>query len=284
MQSTLAILSSDANLLRCQVALMREHLRPLVDGKPRALGLGYIEADNILLRKKPGDVGTLDLDALVADVISEVLFFHAGPINGGGAFADEDVMPLRYRRWMFQHAGALASPATRAALAREVPAFLARQAKGSTGGEMVFLNFLSALRESGHADDFDLAPVVAGRILGETARLAERLERASGKVGNLGFFVTNGRMLAATRLHSGPLHYSLLEGISRCPRCGIDDATPESSPLLRAHRRVRGVVLATDVAKDGRFIEVPEASIITVGHNLEIHVEAIAAGPAAGAR
>jgi hypothetical protein len=279
MQSTLAILSSDANLLRCQVALLREHLHSFVDRKPRAIGLGYIEADNILLRKKPGDVGTLDLDALVADVISEVLFFHAGPINGAGVFADEDVMPLRYRRWMFQHAGALASPASRAALAKEIPAYLARQAKGSTGGELVFLAFVSAMRESGHADDFDLAAPVVGHHLGQAARLAERIERASGKVGNLGFFVTNGRVLAATRLNSGPLHYSLLEGISRCQRCGITDSTPESSPLLRAHRRVRGVVLATDVAKDGRFIEVPEASTITVGQNLEIHVAPIPASP-----
>jgi hypothetical protein len=278
MHSTLAILSSDANLLRCQVALLREHLRPLVDKRPRAVGLGYIEADAILLRKKPGDVGTLDLDALVTDVVSEVLFFHAGPINGGGAFADEDVMPLRYRRWLFQHAGALAAPAaSRAALSAEIPAFLARQAKGSTGGELVFLAFLAALRESGHADDFDIAPQVVGRTLGQTARLCERVERASGKVGNLSFFVTNGRVLAATRLQSGPLHYSLLEGISRCQRCGITESTPESSPLLRAHRRVRGVVIATDV-QDGRFIEVPEASTITIGHNLEVQVAPIPAG------
>ncbi len=279
MQSTLAILSSDANLMRCQVALLREHLRPLADAKPpRAVGLGYIEADAVLLRKRPGDVGTVDLDALISDVVSEVLFFHAGPISGSGTFTDEDVMPLRYRRWLFQHAGALAAPvSSRAGLLKEIPAFLARQAKGSTGGELVFLAFLSALRESGHADDFDTAPEVVGRYLGQTARQCERVERESGKVGDLSFFVTNGRVLAATRLHSGPLHYSLLEGISRCQRCGITESTPESSPLLRAHRRVRGVVIATDV-RDGRFIEVPEASTIAVGHNLEVRVTPIPTG------
>jgi hypothetical protein len=40
---------------------------------------------------------------------------------------------------------------------------------------------------------------------------------------------------------------------------------------------VRGVVIATDV-QDGRFIEVPEASTITVGHNLEVQVAPIPAG------
>jgi hypothetical protein len=279
MNSSLAILSSDANLLRCQVAMLRDYLRPLEDGKPRAVGLGYVEADNILLRKKPGNIGTLDLDALVSDVISEVLFFHAGPINGT-AFTDEDVMPLRYRRWMFQHAGALASPgATRVALAGEIPSFLARQAKGSTASELVFLTFLSALRDSGHADDFDIRPDVVGRYLGVTARRVERIERASGRVGNLSFFVTNGRVLAATRLNSGPLHYSLLEGISRCNRCGITESTPESSPLVRAHRRVRGVAVASDLVKGGRFLEVPEASTIAVGHNLDVHIAPIAPVP-----
>ncbi len=277
MNSSLAILSSDANLLRCQVALLRDNLRPMEDGKPRAVGLGYVEADNILLRKKPGNIGTLDLDALVSDVISEVLFFHAGPINGS-AFTDEDVMPLRYRRWMFQHAGALASAvATREALTAELPAFLARQAKGSTASELVFLAFLSALRDSGHADDFDIRPEVVGRYLGVTARRVEGLERASGRVGNLSFFVTNGRVLAATRLSSGPLHYALLEGIARCDRCGITETTPESSPLVRAHRRVRGVAVASDLVKAGRFIEVPEASTISVGHNLEVRVAPIGA-------
>lgn len=282
MPSTLAIFTSDPNLLRCQVGLLKERLEPLSE-PPRAVGLGYAEADALLLRKKPGSVGSNDLADLVADISSEILFHYAGPPGGAGAFADEDVMPLRFRRWMFMHHGPLASPAaTRDALAAKVPAFLARQAKGSTASELCFLAFVHRMRDAGLAEEFELHPAIVGARLAEAARTVEDAERERGKVGSLGFYVTNGRVLAATRLGSGPLHYALLEGIARCPRCGIEEGTSDSNPLLRAHRRVRAVVIASNVLPGSGFIEVPEASVVTVGHNLDVQVQPLARAAQAG--
>jgi glutamine amidotransferase len=276
MPSTLAILTSDANLLRCEIALLRPKLkRSPAASRERAVGLGYVEADNILLRKKPSDVGSSDLEALASDVVSEVLFFHAGP-SGGAGFADENVMPLRFRRWMFIHHGALGSPAaTRAALMADLPDFLQRQLKGSSVGEVLFFSFLKRLRDIGRMDDYELPAPMVGRLLGETVRQAEQAERAAGRVGDLSLFITNGRAMAAFRGSSAPLRYALLEGIARCDRCGITETTSDSNPMLKAHRRVRAVVLATDLTDAAGFIEVPEGGVITVGHGLDVQVGAL---------
>ena len=83
-------------------------------------------------------------------------------------------------------------------------------------------------------------------------------------------------MLAATRLFSGPLHYALLEGIVRCPRCNLTERTPDSDPLVRAHRRLRGVVVASDLADAQGFIEVDEQSLLTVGPDLQVRVAPLA--------
>ena len=276
MPFTLAVITSDRSLLGCQMDLVKQRLAPSAE-PPRAVGLGFTEADEILLRKRPGPQGPLDLSEATSHVASEVLFLFAGKPGGVGAFVDEDVMPLRFRRWLFMHHGPLASPAqTRQELVQAVPAFLARQARGSTASELCFLTFVNLMRDGGLSEEFELSARVAGAHLAETARIVEGIERERGKVGNLGFYVTNGRILAATRLGEASLHYALLEGIARCERCHITETTPDTRPQVRAHRRVRGVVLTSDVAPGSGFIEVPEASVVMVGQRLEVQVSPIA--------
>jgi glutamine amidotransferase len=271
MSLTLAILTSDPNLLRCQVDLLKARLHAGGPFTPGSMGLGYVEADNILLRKKPAG-GEPALSELVADVGSEVLFLHAGPLPSR-TFADEDAMPLRFRRWMFMHEAPLGSTSgSYSRLWDSLPDFLRRQAKGTSASELLFLSFVRRLRDEGRCDDFDVPPSLVGRLLAETIGEVEAYEREAGKVGNLGVYVTNGRVMAATRRNSGPLHYALLEGIARCERCSLDETTPDSNPLLRSHRRVRAVALSPQAHPEGGFLEVPEGSLVTVGHNLDVQV------------
>lgn len=283
MSYTLAVFTSDPNLLRCQMELLRPRL-PEPAERPRAVGLGYFEADSILLRKKPGSVGPNSPVDMLADVSSEVAFFFAGKPAGSGAFVDEDVMPLRFRRWLFMHRGPLASAATtRQALVEAVPAFLARQAKGSTAAELCFLTFVNLMRDGGLSEEYELSAQLVGARLGETARLVQGVERERGRAGEYGFFVSNGRVLAATRLGEATLHYALLEGIARCERCRITETSPDTSPLVRAHRRVRGVVVSSEAKPNSGFLEVPEDSVLTVDHGLDLRVAPIARGAAPSA-
>ncbi len=272
MPFTFAVYTSDASLLGCQIDLIKHRLAVPAEA-PRAVGLGYTDSGEILLRKRPGDQGRLDLSRAAEGVASEALFLFAGRPSGGGSFADEDVMPLRFRRWLFMHHGALANPSqTAAALVEAMPSFLARQARGTTASELCFLTFVNLMRDGGLSEEYELSAHVAGSRLAQTARIVEDLERERGRVGDLGFYATNGRVLAATRLGTATLHYALLEGILRCERCRIAETTPDTRPLVRAHRRVRGVVLASDVVAGSGFIEVPEASVVMVGQRLEVQV------------
>ncbi|MFN7132211.1 MAG: class II glutamine amidotransferase, partial [Myxococcales bacterium] len=156
---------------------------------------------------------------------------------------------------------------------------LSRQITGTTAAEVCFMTFVKQLRDEGRLDDFDASPASVAQALGAAMRLVERAEKEAGqgKALKLGMFVSNGRVLAGSRLHSGPLHYALLEGIARCERCEIDETTSESNPLLRAHRRVRGVALSTSLTQVNGFIEVPEGACVTVGRNLEVQVSPLPA-------
>ncbi|MGC4115873.1 MAG: class II glutamine amidotransferase [Myxococcales bacterium] len=275
MPFTFAIHTSDASLLGCQIDLIRHRLA-VPNEPPRAVGLGYTDSGELLLRKKPGSHGKLDLSRATEGVASEALFLFAGRPSSGGSFVDEDVMPVRFRRWLFMHHGTLANPSqTAAALVEAMPAFLARQAKGTTASELCFLTFVNLMRDAGLSEEYELSAPVVGARLSQMARLVEGMERERGRVGDLGFYVSNGRALAATRLGTATLHYALLEGILRCDRCHVTETTPDTRPAVRAHRRVRGVVLTSDVVPGSGFIEVPEAHVVMVGQRLEVQVAPI---------
>ena len=101
-----AILQSDGNLLRCQMARLRSHVS-LQDGEapPDAYGFGYYQAGNVLVGKRPSGAPTvLSLPDLVGRVDSDALLAHGRRATVGQA-KDENTHPFRYRRWLFAHDG-----------------------------------------------------------------------------------------------------------------------------------------------------------------------------------
>jgi hypothetical protein len=84
-------------------------------------------------------------------------------------------------------------------------------------------------------------------------------------------------VMVATR-RGGPLHYALLEGIVPCAVHGIDVATPESDPGVRAHRRAKAVAFASRLRSPNGFIEVPDGSVVAVTRSLQVTVSGINAG------
>ncbi len=270
-----AILQSDANLLRCQVARLGPHVS-LQDGDrlPDAYGFGHYQAGNVLLGKRPsGAAAPLSLPDLVGRIDSEALVVHARRATVGKA-KDENTHPFRFRRWLFAHDGTVEGfDRVRPKLLDALPDFLRRNIMGDTDSEHAFMWFLKLLKDDALLDDLDADARAVGRALARTARQLETWSREAGeqRPSRLNLVVTNGRVLAATR-KGGPLFYALLEGIVPCPLDGITVDTPESDPRVRPHRRVKAVCFASRLLAPNGFIEVPDGNVVSVSRSLQVTV------------
>jgi len=283
MGALVAVLETDASLMRCQVARLAAHLS-LRDGDaaPDGYGFGYYEGGSVLVGHRPaplragGPAAVLSLPELVGDVDSEALLAHARRATVGNARA-ENTHPFRYQPWLFAHDGTVSGwPEVKPRLVASLPDFLRRAVAGDTDSEHVFMAFLDELRKEGRLDDPDLDPSAAARALGRTVRRVEALAREAGdqKPSRLVLAATNGRLLVAAR-RGGPLHYALLEGILPCPIHGLGPGASEGDPALRPHRQVKAVCFANRVTAPNGFIEVPEGSVVAVGRSLAVTVAPI---------
>jgi len=278
MGALVAVLQTDASLMRCQVARLASHVG-LSDGDapPDAYGFGYYQGGSVLLGHRPtGAAAPLALADLAGAIDSEALLAHARRATVGKA-REENTHPFRFRNWLFAHDGTVSGwEAVKPRLLEALPDFLRRAVAGDTDSEHAFMVFLDHLRREGHLDDPDLDPQTAGRALARTVRQLEAWGRDAGeqRPSRLVFAATNGRILVASR-RGGPLHYALFEGIVPCPLDGIALDTPESDPRVRPHRQVKAVCLANRIVTPNGFIEVPEGSVVGAGRSLAVTVSPI---------
>jgi glutamine amidotransferase len=275
MGALVAILQSDPNLMACQVARLRDLVSLAGPGLlPDVYGYGYYSESDVLLGKRPGGAPVpMGLPHLVGTVESEVLLVHAREASVGN-FEERNTQPFRFRRWLFAHDGAIEGlEQVRPKLLESLPDFLRRNVQGETDSELAFMYFMKLLRDEGRLDDLELDAAAAGQALARTARQIDAWCREVGaqRPSALNFVATNGRVLAATR-RGRPLHYALFEGILPCPLDGIDASTPDSDPRVRPHRRVKAVCFATSVLQPGSFLEVPEASAVSVSRSLQVSI------------
>ncbi len=278
MGALVAILQSDPNLLRCQVARLKGYVALSEGGKsPDAYGYGYYNASNVLLGKRPtGAPSLLGLADLVGPVDSEALLVHARNATVGN-LKDENTHPFRFRRWLFAHDGTIEDwQHVKPKLLASLPDFLRRNIEGETDSEHAFMYFLKLLRDEGRLDSLDLEAATAGRALARTVKQIDAWCREVGvqKPSALNFLATNGRIVVATR-RGRPLHYALLEGIMPCVREGIGLTTPESDPRVRPHRQVKAVCFATILLQPNGFLEVPDGSAVAVSRALQVSVSSI---------
>ena len=278
MGALVAILQSDPNLLRCQVARLDAHVALAHPERlPDAYGFGHYGGGSVLLGKRPtGAPHALGLLELVGQLDSEALLVHARHATVGKA-KDENTQPFRFRRWLFAHDGTVEGfDLVRPKLVAALPDFLRRNIMGETDSEHVFMWFLKLLKDGGRLDDLDLDAAVAARALAGTVRQVDGWCREAGaqRASRLDLVATNGRIMVAVR-RNGPLSYALLEGIVPCPVHGVDLRTPESDPQARPHRRVKAVAFANDLRTPNGFIEVPDGSVVAVTRTLQVSVGAI---------
>jgi glutamine amidotransferase len=279
MGAFLAILQTDPNLLRCQVRRLEGHVSLHEPGRlPDAYGFGYYKGSDVLLGKRPsGAPASFTMTQLAGAIDSEALLAHARYATVGGQ-KDENTHPFRFRRWLFAHDGTVEGfRDVKSRLLDALPDFLRRNVEGDTDSELAFMLFLKHLRDGGHLDDLDAEARDVGHALALATRDLETWSREAGapRPSSLNFVATNGRVLAATR-RGRPLYYALLEGIVPCPRCALEVGAPESDPRTRPHRQVKAVCFATHLLQPNGFIEVPEASVVSVSRALQVSVTSLA--------
>lgn len=276
MSVVLAVLTSDPNLLRCELARLKGQVT--LQGEPRAnaVGVGAYADGEVLLRRLASDAG-VSLDSLPPPHESAALIFHEGRLPVGMSL-EENTQPFRARQWLFAHQGALNGfERLRASLLAELPEHLQWQVKGATDSEVAFAHFLKQLRDKGRTEDPRLEAEVAGALLAETARHLERAAARAGaaRTSTLNFVATNGHILVATRSGEAPLFYTRLEGTEHCEVCGVTPAMPETHPMRIAHRRHRGVVVASHVKRTTGWVELTQGTTLAVSEELQVrHLQA----------
>jgi predicted glutamine amidotransferase len=271
MSVVLAVLTSDPNLLRCELERLKGQVALQAEPRANAVGVGTYADGEVLLRRLASDAG-MTLDSLVPPHESGALVFHAGRLPVGMSL-EENTQPFRARNWLFAHQGALNGfESLRASLLEALPDYLRWQIKGATDSEVAFAYFLKLVREKGRTEDPRLEAEVAGALLAETARELERAAAQAGaaRTSTLNFAATNGRILLAARSGEAPLYYTRLEGTDRCEVCGIGPGTPDTQPAVIAHRRQRVVVVTSHVKRPAGWVELPQGTALVVSEDLQV--------------
>jgi glutamine amidotransferase len=200
-------------------------------GKPVGWGVGFYQAGEVLLRRRPVDERrVLDLAEAAGTVRADVLIGHVRR-PGIGALRTENTHPFRYRHWLFAQTGNIQGfEQLEPRLVEAQPEFLRRNIRGDTDSERFFYLFLSFLHDAGHLDDVRVAPNHVREALRATIALVDRLSAEEGFGENTGdLLVANGETLFAVH-RAGKMAYRCFEG-----RFDVEELLAEDSGL-RASR------------------------------------------------
>ncbi len=272
MSKVFAVYTSDPNLMRCELARLRD-LVPLKDAPAsNAVGIGSYAQEDVLLRRFSRDLTLAELAEGSGGPESEAVLYHSGVLPVGVSL-DDNTQPFRFRRWLFAHHGTLHGfEHLRTRLLSSLPEFLQRQIRGDLPSEAAFALFLKLLRESGRTGEVEID--VAAQALGKAVRELEQHAAEAGAVGRstLNFVATNQRMMLAARHGPEPLYYRLLEGEGFCERCGLPPHAPDSHPLVREHRRRRTVVVTSVIGKGNGWLELEQGGVLAIDRGLKFEV------------
>lgn len=271
MSVVFAALTSDPNLLRCELHRLAGQVLLQAEQRSNAVGVGAYAQDEVLLRRFASD-SDLTLDSLAPPQESDALLYHAGRLPLGLS-PEDNTQPFRARRWLFAHQGSVHGfEQLRAGLMASLPEHLQRLVRGGTDSEVLFALFLRHLRDVGRTDDPRLEATLAGPLLADTAREVAKAGADAGvpRTSTLNLVATNGSLLVACRSGEEPLFYTRLEGSAECEVCGLTPGTPETQPAVGAHRRRRTVVVARHVKRPAGWVELPQGTTLAVGPDLQV--------------
>lgn len=169
------------------------------EGEPLGWGVGFYQAGEVLLRRRPiDDRAEIDLVEAAEDVRTDVMLGHVRRASVG-ALRTENTHPFRYRAWLFAQTGTIGGfERLRSRLLESQPEFLRRNVRGETDSECFFYLFLSFLHDAGHLDDAHVQSDHVAAALRASIALVDRLSAEEGHAENSGdVLVTNGEQLIA---------------------------------------------------------------------------------------
>jgi len=242
--------------------------------RPQGWGLGFVQAGDVLLQKRPrADTKEVDLYGLAKDLRADALIGCVGLSRDGNVSA-EDSDPFRFRSWLFGSVGRVdgsAFTSVRERLLESVPDFLRRNIRGKSPSEHIFHLFLSFMHDAGILDAASPAPAAVQRALRHSLTFLDRLlsggsdGHAAADLPSPALVATNGRCLVATSA-AFPMQYLEVEGISDCPVChGRPDADRDGR--RHPHDALRAVIIEANPATAGRagWKPIAERSALIVG-------------------
>jgi glutamine amidotransferase len=199
-----------ARVLRAHAA----HLDVQVSAdEPVGWGVGFYQAGELLLRRRPiDDRNIIPVATLAEKVDTDVFVGHVGRPSVG-ELRTENTQPFRYRQWLFAQLGTTEGYAQlRPGLTADLPEFLQRSRRGESDREIVFYAILAVL----HGMELLHAPLVSADQLcaglkSAAAHLDRINERAGVAAGRFDVLLTNGELLGV--LHrSGTLASRIVAG------------------------------------------------------------------------
>jgi predicted glutamine amidotransferase len=199
-------------------------------GKALGWGIGFYQAGEALLRRRPlDDREVIEIAAL--NDISAGLIIAQIRTPGVGALRTENTPPFRYRDWLFAQRGTIAGfDQVRDPLLERLPEFLRCNLRGETDGEAMFYSFLSCLDEAVGLDrDRISAAQIREALRAAVGRADQLLARAGHAEALIDWFVSDGEHLVA--LHrTGTMMYRRFEAPEE-----LEALLPEGPPGASLH-------------------------------------------------
>ena len=268
MSQVLALITSDAALVRCELDRVRPRF-PFEAGS--VVGVGGWQDGQVVQRRyglaAPSEEAWEAPDSEVALLASRAL--------GVGQGMEDSAQPFRFRQWLFAGAGTLErAEQVRERLREELPEFLSAAVRGPTWEEAAFARCLAELRDIGRIEDPQLDAATAASRLGSCAKAIEQVSAGAGVTTRPGFALvaSNGRVLVATRRGGQGLSYALLEGRAECARHELPANASDGEPLVRDHRRRRSVVVASGVVAGDGWVALPDGATLAVDRRLSVTI------------
>ncbi|HWO08349.1 MAG TPA: class II glutamine amidotransferase [Polyangiaceae bacterium] len=243
-------------------------------GKALGWGIGFYQAGEALLRRRPlDDREVIEISAL--NDISAGLLIAQIRTPGVGALRTENTPPFRYRDWLFAQRGTItAFEQIRDPLLERVPEFLRCNLRGETDGEAMFYSFLSCLDE---AVGLDRDRISAAQIREALRAAMTRLERLLGNYSASGassgaaidWFVSDGEHLV-TLHRTGTLMYRRFEAPEE-----LEALLPEGPPGASLHPFRCSVIASGLDAPPEHWLRVESARLVTLNRTDPPVIEAL---------